>query len=264
MTNFDSSAAFITLMKHQLTARWHLVDEVETLRSPSKFLGCELCGCYQLRGNFHTLQSECQFGGGRLLRHQCPNCQLIFGPEKMLGLSDLQLSSEYEAHYSVYAEGDSTDSEIRAFHALQPKPDGIYVNFGAGGWSRSVPTLRSQGWNIFAFEPHGSAVQNRAEPWLITSWSQLGSVRFDGIMSNNVLEHFRHPVEEIARMKGLLVPGGKMAHATPCYDYRYDYTRFHLFFFCGGSRNLLWQRAGMQEIGWEQDGDFMCSVTQSN
>ena len=262
MVNLANPQAFNALMKHQLASHWHMVDEIELLRVPSQFLLCELCGNYQPRNNFRALQSECQFVGGRLLRYQCPHCQVIFGPEKMFRLSDLQLATEYEMHYSAYSEGDSTESECRAFHALNPQREGVYLNFGAGAWSQSVSRLRNEGWNIFAFEPHGNAIQNVHEAWVINSWEQLGLMRFDGIMSNNVLEHLRHPVAEIRRIKELLTPIGKMAHATPCYEYRYDFTRFHLFFYLGQSRHLLWQLAGLKEIAWEQDGDYMCSVTQ--
>lgn len=241
---------------------WHLVDEIDSLRVASSTLTCELCRALMPRHQFAVLQTECEFGGGRLLRYRCPHCEVIFGAEKMLRLSPAQLGREYEAHYSVYSEGDSTEAEMRAFYALQPKREGCYVNFGAGAWSRSVALLRSEGWNVFAFEPHASATAGAAEDWLIRDWGQLMASRFNGLFSNNVLEHFRYPVAELARLKGLLVPGGQMAHATPCYEYLYEYTRFHLFFYTGHSRHVLWQMAGLQEVGWEVDGHYMCSVTQ--
>ena len=32
-------------------------------------------------------------------------------------------------------------------------------------------------------------------------------------------------------MSSLLPTGGMMSHATPCFEYRFEFTRFHLFFF---------------------------------
>ena len=88
-------------------------------------------------------------------------------------------------------------------------------------------------------------------------------MRFDGLFSNNVLEHFREPAIELAYMRTLLKPGGLMAHATPCFEYRFEYTRFHLFFFLGRSRALLASQIGMSIKEYVTDGDFMCCLMES-
>lgn len=84
--------------------------------------------------------------------------------------------------------------------------------------------------------------------------------QFDGIFSNNVLEHLSQPADDLRRMKGWLKPGATMAHATPCFEYLYEYTRFHLFFFPGRSRELLADQAGLRIDNFEVDGDFMNCV----
>ena len=61
-------------------------------------------------------------------------------------------------------------------------------------------------------------------------------------------------------MRSLLRPGGRMSHATPCFEYRYQYTRFHLHFFAGRSRALLAQKAGLIFEEFLVDGDFMNGV----
>jgi SAM-dependent methyltransferase len=193
-----------------------------------------------------------------LIRHQCPACDLIFGADKMFGLSSAELSQDYEWHYSMYEEGDSTGQEVRAFHCLNPVREGVYLNYGAGSWSRSVQQLRDDGWNIVAYEPHRSA--SSGEGSVISSRESLLSMKFDGIFSNNLLEHLRTPVDEVKFMSTLLKPGGRMAHATPCFDYLYEYTRFHLFFFLGRSRNLLASKAGMVVDNMICDGEFICCV----
>ena len=62
-------------------------------------------------------------------------------------------------------------------------------------------------------------------------------MKFDGVFSNNVLEHLPDPVSELKFMKSLLrdEKTDLMAHATPCFEYAYEYTRFHLVFYTGGS-----------------------------
>lgn len=250
------------LIRNQISQKWSLVDfmierkfgEGERLRL------CPLCGHESMDKNFRKVRTHCAFGGGDILRHVCPACAVIFGPDKMFRLTDAELSQEYEGHYRVYEEGDSTEQELRAFHTLNPSKTGIYVNFGAGNWSSSVQRLRSEGWNVWAFEPHSSAAMQA--DGLISSRDQLNAMRFDGIFSNNVLEHFRYPERELAKIAMLLKPGGRMAHATPCYEYLYEYTRFHLFFFPGSSRHTLLLMAGLTELEFICDGEFMCSVMQ--
>jgi SAM-dependent methyltransferase len=245
------------LLKNQIRVQWRIVDEIYRAQPSRPVLTCEICGHEGSAARFKEMHSHCMFGGGRLHRHQCPQCDTIFGPAKMLALSPEELSQEYEMHYRLYPEGDSTAAEIRAFHALQPTREGRYLNYGSGGWSRSVSQLRTEGWNVLAFEPHQAAAQGEHE---ITSQTQLDTMRFDGIFSNNVLEHFRHPVEALDRMAQLLEPGGRMSHATPCFKYLYEFTRFHLFFFPGRSLEALAKAAGLRVNEYTEDGDFMNAV----
>jgi hypothetical protein len=252
------------LIRHQIADRWSVVDAVEraTAGPNAAKWNCPLCQHTSECSEFRAYSSNCIFGGGILQRHQCPQCDVIFGPVKMLSLSPKELAQEYEWHYQVYEEGDSTDAEVRAFKSLNPRRDGVYLNFGAGAWSRSVQVLRQEGWNVLAYEPHSSA--STTEDWVIAGEAALHDRRFDGLFSNNVLEHFRYPVEELRRMKQWLKPGALMAHATPCYEYLYEYTRFHLFFFPGRSRELLAQQAGLSINGFEVDGHYMNCVFKSN
>ena len=248
------------LIRNQISQKWSLVDFMNERKfgEGEQLRRCPLCGHESMDNTFRKMRTHCAFGGGDLLRHVCPACAVIFGPDKMFRLTDAELSQEYEWHYRVYDEGDSTEQELRTFHALNPSKTGIYVTYGAGNWSRSVQQLRSEGWNVWAFEPHSSAAMQA--DGLISSRDQLNAIKFDGIFSNNVLEHLRYPERELAKIATLLKPDGRMAHATPCYKYHYEYTRFHLFFYPGSSRHTLLSMAGLTELEFICDGEFMCSV----
>jgi SAM-dependent methyltransferase len=248
---------FEELVKNQIRVQWRLLDGVAAAVPPPASLHCDICGFAGGASVFRVLESQCMFGGGRLVRHECPACDSIFGPHKMMALKPEELSQEYEMHYRVYPEGDSTPEEIRAFHALAPDRGKRYLNFGAGAWSRSVDELRAQGWEVYAYEPHAAATRGEH---VIRSEAHLTSISFDGIFSNNVLEHFRDPVAELRKMRTLLRPGGRMSHATPCFAYLYEFTRFHLFFFPGRSLSALAAAAGLHVDEFTVDGQFMNAV----
>jgi hypothetical protein len=244
------------IIRHQIASKWSLVDTLESHRmNENATRTCPLCDYSGVEAEYKRYESSCIFGGGILIRRQCPQCEVIFGADKMFRLSDTELSQDYEWHYRVYAEGDSTEQEIRAFQSLGPKQEGTYLNYGAGSWSRSTQILRQKGWNVFAYEPHSSAADNA--PYVITDAKVLSTMEFDGIFSNNVLEHLRHPVSNLRFISTLLKPNALMAHATPCFEYLYEYTRFHLFFYTGRSKTVLSNKVGLIIEEHVVDGEFM-------
>lgn len=243
------------LLKHQMSTKWDLIDYLDKYQTPILHMVCPLCEYADSVEKFNKLISACIFGGGTLVRHECPECDVIFGPNKMLSLSEGELSRDYEWHYRMYTEGDSTSQEIRAFHSLNPTKEGGYLNWGAGSWSKTIEILRKEGWNVFGFEPHSSA--SLGGQHIISDKQQLCTMQFDGIFSNNVLEHLRYPIREFSEMRELLKADGKMSHSTSCFEYLYEYTRFHLFFFLGKSRSELAKKAKFNVIDFVKDGEFM-------
>lgn len=251
------------LLRSQIGSKWSVIDAIYATRAAKSLpRQCPLCAHNAPDQFFPKMQSYCIFGGGDLLRHLCPKCNLVFGPDKMFDLTSLGLAEEYTWHYKAYREGDSTESEIRTFHKLEPSKNGTYLNYGAGNWSNTMQILRSQGWNVYAYEPHGSASFCDKYDWVIDTKQRLSEISFDGIFSNNVLEHLRNPVQELHHMSTLLNKNGTMAHATPCYEYLYEYTRFHLFFFAGKSKDLLLEKAGLQLVDELIDGSYHCRVAK--
>lgn len=244
-----------TLLQHQIAAKWDVLQALHKQMPLSDMLSCALCQYQARRSEFASFVSHCIFGGGELQRYQCPACDVIFGTEQMLALDKEALSQEYEWHYQVYEEGDSTEQEIRAFHALEPQRDKVYINWGAGSWSQSVARLRAEGWQVFGYEPHGSAAST--DEGTVSTLAEVAALAPSGIYTNNVLEHFRYPAEALSAMADLLPAGGRMSHATPCFAYRFEFTRFHLFFFLGRSRGLLRHELGLNELAYHVDGDFM-------
>lgn len=236
------------MLEYLMFLRWQLMDRLEEI-SPFPLSGhCPLCGG-ALPAELRRYETECIFQGGRLLRHQCPHCDVIFGPQKMLRLSDADLAEEYRWHYTFSNESNTLAKELRAFEELGPRREGVYLNYGAGRWSHTREHLRAAGWNVYDYEPYAEP----ASEFVITDRNRLAAMAFDGIFSQDVVEHLRHPVEEMRFMRSLLKEGGKMVHVTGCWEYMYEYTRFHLFFFLGRSREVLARQAGLRLMGYVRD-----------
>lgn len=144
---------------------------------------------------------------------------------------------------------------MRTFQSLAPQP-GVYLDWGGGGaWSETIRTLRDDGWDVWGYEP--AAVE--AGPHVVNRREEI-SARFDGIFSNNVIEHFRDPVAAFRDFHGLLKENGRMAHSSPCYDYAYSFTRFRTLFLLGRSPEVLARRTGFEVIDQVRDGEYINTV----
>ncbi|WP_205960302.1 class I SAM-dependent methyltransferase [Ramlibacter henchirensis] len=253
----QDEATVQNIIRYAMKAHWRTVDLIDRVSGDDEPKACALCGYAD--GGFQEVVSECIFSGGRLLRHVCPRCDVIFGPQKVLALDESMLDLDYRMLYRTYSEGDSTESIIRTFHLLRPRKEGVYLDFGSGGaWSAAIQRLRQEGWNIFGFEP---SVPVSSE-FVFTKWEEIESRRFAGILTHNVLEHLFDPAGTTRRLGQLLEPGARLVHTTPCFEYLYEYTRFHVFFFTGRSPQVLAERAGMKIEEWVRDGEFMACIMQ--
>lgn len=237
---------------------WMLLDRIEELTLKDRQISCIVCGFRDDSGAFRMITDRCIFGGGALRRFECPECDAVFGPMKYLDLDDELIARDYALLYSRYSEGDSTANEISCFHCLEPEkaPAKKYLNWGTGGaWSRTMETLRGEGYDVWGYEP----MLPRPSEFVACSKSEI-SAKFDGIFSNNVIEHFRQPVGEFTFLHGILNDGGTMVHQSPCYEYRYAFTRFHTLFLTGRSPHVLAERTGFSASPAPAGTDTLCYI----
>lgn len=238
---------------HFMEGFWKALDMAYDASLPHRQLTCLVCGHSDSRLGYKILEDRCYFGGGRLERYECPKCDCIFGPQKYLDLDENFVSRDYKILYSRYSEGDCTDSEINTFHSLSPSVDGLYVDWGCGGaWSRAVASLRNERWKVIGYEPSAESTGE----FVINEREKL-PLKFDGIFSNNVIEHFRNPVSQFLEFNDLLNSGAKMAHSSPCYEYKYSHTRFHTVFLLGKSPHVLAERTGFKVVGETREGEYI-------
>jgi hypothetical protein len=246
------------LEPYSVAGFWQALDHVYEITLPTRQLRCIVCDHSDLRSGFSIRTAVCQFGGGQLERYECPRCDALFGPQKYLDLAEQFVVADYNFLYSRSAESDSTENERRAFRSLQPTPGSLHLNWGCGEWSQSIPQLRAEGFDVWGYEP--SAPESAGH---IVKWRGEISAQFDGIFSNNVIEHFRDPVAQFQDFKSLLKPNASMAHASPCYAYNYAFTRFHTLFLLGRSPHLLAERTGFRVESATVDGEFINHVFRS-
>lgn len=251
------------LARESARTKWRFTDYIEAQNTnwDNEQITCRLCSYSAQRGTFERKITECIFGGGKLERYVCPKCGAIFGPTKFTDKSQEELDDDYTVNYAGYHEGNVTYKEIRAFEMLNPEKEKVYLNYGCGRWSDTILQLRDEGYLIYGYEPYAWDLNN---PYIITNKEQLSHMRFDGIFSNDLLEHLEDPVEELKFMKILLrTPESKMSHCTGCYDYHFEFTRFHSFFFTGDSLQLICQKAGLKIIDFVnqfEEFEFICYV----
>lgn len=242
--------------------KWGLVDLQESLHpTPKREITCGICGYTAARDTFETKTSQCIYNGGVLERYVCPTCGAVFGATKFTDMSQNELDDDYSVNYMGFHESDCTELEKRAFYMLKPSKGGVYLNYGCGSWSSSLQQLREEGYCVYGYEPYAPDTEN---PFMITNRDVLKKMRFDGVFSNDLLEHLLDPIEELRFMKTLLRSGeAKMSHSTCCYIYKYEYTRFHAFFFLGKSLEMLCEKAGvtlLEKVDDNEKNNFICWV----
>lgn len=252
----------VALREWAIPALWDALDRLYAKTPPGR-PRCLACAHEDAAEGFALHVDRCAFGGGRLERHECPVCGCIFGPAKYLDTPEPLVAADYRLLYAHYSEGDSTEEEVRAFHALQPRRDGLYLNWGSGAWSGTVDRLRAEGWNVWGYEPHAPVSQAGGDhPFVVRRRGEV-SAQFDGIFSNNVIEHLFDPAAAFRDFGTNLKPGARMAHASPCYAYRFAFTRFHVFFPLGEAAVRLAARSGFRLVDAEDDGDFRVRVFEA-
>lgn len=141
-------------------AFWTTMDKLDETTLPHRRMICPICDRSEVREALEMRVDRCRFGGGRLERYLCPGCGCIYGPAKCLDLDADLIDADYSLLYSDYDEGDSTESEIRAFRSLSPRAGGLYLNWGCGHWNQTIPTLRGEGYDVWGYDPAGSPVNS--------------------------------------------------------------------------------------------------------
>src|SRR5262245_58055892 len=101
-----------------------------------------------------------------------------------------------------------------------PRPGATLLDFGCGSES-FLNAAKARGWKSIGadFLPFVIEQVHAAghEAHLIDDrfWNEFPKGSVDLIRLNHVVEHLYHPIEDLARLRSLLRPGGRLHLATP-------------------------------------------------
>lgn len=211
---------------------------------PLANIECPVCAWSIEHPEQHVKISADFWHTGTIKRIECIHCGLIFGPWSLIHSSPARLSSDYELLYSTYTEGATTEYQKQAFLALAPEKNKSYLNFACGTWATGCGELIEQGWNVFGYEPN----LPYQHPRIVRLIGELASTQFDGIFTHNYIEHIQNPVEQFKKWNAMLKLGDRMVHSSPCFEWMYDFSNFHLFFFLGKSVEVLAAKTGFEVV----------------
>lgn len=117
--------------------------------------------------------------------------------------------------------------------------DKIYLDYGCGKWNSHINILNADGYNMYGYDEYCI----KKDKYIL---NDLENKTFDVIMSNNFIEHVIHPYEDLSLLKTHLNPNGKLIFMTSCFEYSYEFTHYHTFFFIGKSLDILASQLDMK------------------
>ena len=211
---------------------------------------CRICGHINNLNDTKPVLAKCIFSGHDLIRFTCCNCGGIFGPVQLICCEPRKIAKLDKCLYTFYSEGNSTAYQEKTFYFLNPSPQGEYINYACGDWSNGIRRLRELDWDIIGYEPF----QKIEAPSIYTKESLESAKKYDGLMSHNYIEHVQDPTIFFKKCYTMIKQGGKMVHSSPCFEYLYEVSPLHLFFYCGNSVNELAKRTGFRVISHHSSG----------
>lgn len=144
--------------------------------------------------------------------HRCGVCRLVF-----LDPAQRPSANEERAHYGTH-QNDPDDPGYRAFLArladplaerLPPGAEGL--DFGAGPGPALARMLEERGFPMRVYDPFFAPDADALRR------------TYDFVTCTETAEHFHHPAAELARLDGLLRPGGWLGVMTEMLDDARDF-----------------------------------------
>ena len=208
-------------------------------------LECFICNFKENIQEFKTFKSNDMFNAGELIRHECPNCLIIFGDLRFITMDQDEINKDYEDLYSYYNETNTTKYIDGVFESL---PDYLkdktksYIDYACGKWNLFIPNLKKRGYNIIGYDKYVKDPDN------IVTNTIPNDTKFDILINNNYIEHMINPLDEIYKIKSLVNTGGYIIFVTSCFEYIYTNTHYHTFFFSDKSLDIICKKFNLSLV----------------
>lgn len=219
-------------------------------------LTCKVCDYCDNIKKYRKIITNDKFGAGQLIRHECPNCKVIFGDLRFLNLSKDEIAKDYEDHYLFHSEGDTSITIIKMFKLLNLPKNISYLDYACGESMKSLEILNNAGYNVFGYDKY---VKSNHKKFL----TNIDNKKFDYIYSNNFIEHVIDPIQDIKYMLEHLNNNGKLILLSPCWSfaYCYEWTHYHTYFFSEKSLDILCEKLNIKQIASYKQENMIGNAT---
>jgi hypothetical protein len=250
--NLDEVYCKLMGSKQRQIERWSKLQHHNSIN-----LSCVICNYTDLNENFEKLYSEDIFFAGRLERHKCPQCNLIFGDLRFINLSEEERNNDREDTNSYFEDGDYNINFI--LHNIIPmdifqNKNLSYLDYTCG-FGKVIPFLKNEGYNICGYE------KNIKGPNII---NDIENMKFDIIYSYNYIETVINPIEDIQKMLNHLNSNGFIIIISDCLDeHIVDISHFKNYFYKGTSFNILCDKLNLTIVDRKNIDNLVVFVLQN-
>ncbi len=192
----------------------------------------------------------CEVGAKEILRHEerdflrCDSCgSIMLSPENYL--SARQEEERYKLHSSDIREPGYRKSVTPLVEAVEKdlRPPASGLDYGAGESRVAAVLLNEKGFDMSAYDP------------IFADDNKLLKQKYDFIVCNEVIEHFKEPAKEFKRLYSLLKPGGRLYCQTQIYSQDIDFSKWwykndptHVFFYTRKSFEWIRDNIGYSSL----------------
>lgn len=222
--------------KERQLKRWEIIKQPEYIN-----LKCFICDYENLYNSFKKIIAKDIFGMDEIIRHECPNCNLIFGDLRYINLSEEERQNDHDDTYSYFTEGETTNLQLNALKSLNifNNKNLTFLDYACGE-GKMIPILKNLNYNIKGYDKF---VKNN------NVLNNIDNLKFDVIYSNNFIEHLIDPINQIKDILTHLNDGGYLIFISDCIDeYKIEYTHFHSFYYVGNSFKNLCEKLNLNII----------------
>ena len=238
------------MSENSLIERWNGLQ----IQPVFENLTCVVCNSTYSMSQFKQYKSQDRFHAGELVRYECPSCNVIFGDLRFLNLSLDEIGKDYTDLYSYCKEGDTSIYILKILDKLNLGKNKVYLDFACGERESTLTLLNDNNYNVYGHDAYAF----NSHPKFLEKIND--EIKYDVVYSSNYIEHVIDPYKNLAVLVNLLNDNGKLVMMSPCWEYSYDYTHYHTFFFLGKSVEYLCKNLNIKEIYSEkiifEDGEW--------